>query len=259
MICPNCSATCHDDLRFCDFCGTDLTAQEENTPVIHVLDSSVSPMQEPITAPVVPATPVLPATPAPKTGRLWPPLVILSVMILAGSLIFFLIPGISSNQPANTNEYAYFSINNGELTFHAALYTGSGELVIPASINGQPVTSIADYGFSNADSLVSVILPETLLHIGDYAFSSCKNLRGIYVPISVRSIGVYAFADCDNLEAIYLSNELETIGHDALSSCDSLRYILFNGYYQEWLNLYNGYFISNVELHAIDGVYYTRP
>lgn len=253
MICPKCAAVCHEDLRFCDTCGTDLTTHEENIPVILVVEKPVPTVSAPVTVPE------LPKISASKTGRLWPPLLILSIMILVGSFVFFLLPGASQNQPSSTNQQAWFSVENGALTFHAEYYTGSGELVIPEAVNGQTITSIADYGFSNADAIDTVILPETLLHIGDYAFSSCKNLRGIYVPTTVRSIGAYAFADCDDLEAIYLSDELESIGHDALSSCDSLRYILFNGTYQEWLNLYNGYFVSNVELHAIDGVYYTRP
>lgn len=258
MFCPNCGTLCEEDLRFCDHCGADLTVSSpdetpvaEEIPVIQVIEK---PAPQPYISVSKPETK---EAPVPKKGRLWPPLVILAVMITVGSLLFFLIPlGASSS---GNSSMPWFTVENGTLSFHPEYYFGSRELTIPETVNGQKVTAIADYGFSGADSITTVILPDSLVRIGDYAFSGCTELRGVFIPSSVRSIGVYAFADCDSLEAIYLPGSLEALGHDALSSCNSLHYIIFDGTYDQWAALYNGYFISSVELHTIDGIYYTSP
>lgn len=255
MICSNCAAVCEEDLRYCDICGADLTrptAEEAGEiPVISVIETPYISQAKPEAIPV-------PTVPAPKKGRLWPPLVILAVMICLGTMLFFLLPSTPPDTDPQIAE-PWFSIKNGTVSFHPEYYSGSEELVIPETINGQTVTAIADYAFSGNDTITTVILPNTLTHIGDYAFSSCKGLRGIYVPGSVTGIGVYAFADCEQLEAVYIPGTVQSIGHGALDSCDSLRFILFDGTYSQWTSLYRGYFVSTVELHAIDGVYYTRP
>ena len=262
LNCPNCQAFCEDDLRFCDHCGADLSVCEEpyNIPVILVTEDAVP----------LPQSPVLPVASQPKTeppmqpaapkGRLWPPLVILAVMISIGTLLFFLIPlNAQSSVPNNSATESCFRLEDGVLYFQEEYYDGTQELIVPETINGMTVTAIGDYAFSGHDTITTVILPSTVTHIGDYAFSSCKSLRGIYIPDSVTTIGVYAFADCDDLEAVYFPDTIVALGHGSLDSCDSLHYILFDGTYNQWLSLYSGYFVSTVELHTIDGVYYTRP
>lgn len=266
MICPKCSAVCDEELRFCDACGADLISHEEDIPVILVVEHNHSASAEPEAPVIAPEYVPEPAAPAPdpapvsKKGRLWPPLLILALMICAGTLLFFLMPGTTPDPSGPADPSAsWFTVENGVLSFHAEHYTGSAELTIPETVDGQTVTAIADYAFSGQDAITTVILPETVTVIGDYAFSSCQSLRGIYIPTGVRSIGVYAFADCDSLEAIYLPGDLEELGHDSLDSCDGLRYILYNGTYAQWTRLYSGYFTSDVELHTIDGTYYAQP
>ena len=256
MICPNCSSVCDDDLRYCDTCGTDLsgclTEPEGNIPVILVVE------EIPPVKPVPAEQPAEPSAPKAPKGRLWPPLLVLAAMITIGTLLFFLLPGDAAPS-GDPGSMSCFTIEHGVLSFHPEFYTGSSELVIPETVNGHTVIAIADYAFSGQDTITTVILPNTVTRIGDYAFSSCHGLRGIYIPASVTEIGVYAFADCDSMEAIYFPGSLQTLGHGSLDSCDHLRYILFDGTYAQWMMLYQGYFLTTVELHTIDGVYYTRP
>lgn len=54
-------------------------------------------------------------------------------------------------------------------------------------------TSIRDYGFYRAKSLISIVIPESVTSIGDSAFYNCTKLTSVVIPNSVIFIGQYAF------------------------------------------------------------------
>ncbi|MBR3789616.1 MAG: leucine-rich repeat domain-containing protein, partial [Clostridia bacterium] len=78
----------------------------------------------------------------------------------------------------------------------------SGELKIPATYNGKPVTEIGFFVFSNCTSLASVTIPDSITTIGDFAFHLCTDLISITIPESVTAIGSCAFDDCAKLTSI---------------------------------------------------------
>ena len=76
-------------------------------------------------------------------------------------------------------------------------YTGSeAALLIPGTIEGKPVRTIASSAFQGNKSLQVIILPEGLTSIGDSAFSGCTSLRSVNIPETVTSIGRFAFIYC---------------------------------------------------------------
>jgi len=98
--------------------------------------------------------------------------------------------------------------------------------VIPAAINGYPVTSIGIQAFSPAffglTNLTSVIIGTNVTSIGKFAFNSCMNLTNVTIPVSVTTIDASAFAGCQNLLNITIPNNLGVIGAQAFFSCQSL-------------------------------------
>ena len=77
-------------------------------------------------------------------------------------------------------------------------YTGQDssyvDVVLPQSIAGIPVTSIASSAFdSNCSYWQSVTIPEGYVRIEDNAFSDCRNLTTISLPATLTSIGWGAF------------------------------------------------------------------
>jgi hypothetical protein len=88
----------------------------------------------------------------------------------------------------------------------------NGEVVIPSTINGLTVTSIATYAFKSEYyiSMASVTIPDSVTSIGSYAFNSCYNLTSVNIGSGVTSIsgpvgspvGETVFAGCPILTNI---------------------------------------------------------
>lgn len=91
----------------------------------------------------------------------------------------------------------------GELTG----YSGDpNDIVIPETVNGITVKSIADELFRVTDyteyGFRTVQLPDTLERIGDQAFAGNVLLESIVIPASVTEIGESAFNSCSELSSI---------------------------------------------------------
>jgi hypothetical protein len=111
-------------------------------------------------------------------------------------------------------QFTYIT-NNGAITITG--YTGSGgNVTIPATINGLPVTSIGDEAFSGSP-LISVTIPDSVTSIGDGAFYNCESLTSVTIPDSVTSIGYSAFYLCYNLANVAMGNGVTSIGDSAFA------------------------------------------
>lgn len=120
-----------------------------------------------------------------------------------------------------TYNFDYVTVDDGiEITgFYNSLQT---TLVVPSSINGVSVTSIAPSAFLNQTNLISVELPSTMKTIGTSAFSGCTKLETITFGNSLISIGASAFNGCTSLKTISLPNTLTYLGASAFNGCKAL-------------------------------------
>ena len=80
--------------------------------------------------------------------------------------------------------------------------SASGELVIPPTYEGKPVTSIGNNAFKHCSSLTSVEISDSVRTIGGFAFSDCSSLMSVTIPDSVKRIGLHAFYGCGSLMSI---------------------------------------------------------
>lgn len=116
-----------------------------------------------------------------------------------------------------------------------------GNIVIPSSYQGVPVTAIANIGFSGDTSISSkiksIIIPDTIKKIGSSAFANCDNLTSVTIPDNVTSIGNYAFASCKGLTSVTIGNRVTSIGEDAFAWCDGLTSIYYTGNVASWCEI----------------------
>ena len=93
--------------------------------------------------------------------------------------------------PPSTNQFTYIT-NNGTITITG--FTGpGGDVTIPDTINGLPVTSIGTNAFYGCYSLISITIGTNVTSIKDGAFSECINLLGLYFQGNAPSLGSYVF------------------------------------------------------------------
>ena len=108
-------------------------------------------------------------------------------------------------------------------------YTGpGGEVTIPGTIDGLPVTYIGASAFSHCTNLTSVTLPDGISKIGDLAFFACTNLTSVTLPDGISRILGWAFLECTSLTSVTIPNSVDLIGESAFVGCTSLTAITVN-------------------------------
>ncbi|MDR1179554.1 MAG: leucine-rich repeat domain-containing protein [Spirochaetales bacterium] len=112
------------------------------------------------------------------------------------------------------------------------------KVIIPAAIQGMPVTEIGEQAFAGggvrsytrpifrtAVEITSVVIPDGVTIIRNTAFGSQQKLNSITIPNTVTSIGARAFRDCVALLAITIPNSVTNIGASAFEDCTKLESI----------------------------------
>ncbi|KAB2653639.1 MAG: leucine-rich repeat domain-containing protein, partial [Verrucomicrobia bacterium] len=105
------------------------------------------------------------------------------------------------------------SINGNAITITGRNPKPTGDLIIPSTINGLPVTSIGDSAFYGSYELTSITIPNSITSIGEAAFYGCSGLTSITIPSGVTFIGSEAFMWCDGLTGVYFLGNAPAKGY----------------------------------------------
>ena len=65
--------------------------------------------------------------------------------------------------------------------------SATGKLVIPAEIDGIPVTAIGFKACNGCMKLTSIIIPDSVISIGDYAFNECTGLTATLTSKAIKA------------------------------------------------------------------------
>lgn len=217
MTCSNCGAVFDDSSRFCGVCGSPLTA--------------------------------------PKKGSHLVPILILLVLTIVGTCIFFATGSTSATPAPQISHDSVFTVTHGNL-YSDSTFEGVAELTVPDTVGGLNVTGIGRYCFSECDDLTVIHLPDSVTTIGEFAFAGCDSLRAMELPNSVKEIGADAFWNCPSLEAIRLPDSVKSIGPGVFDGCDSLAFIFYDGTIAEWHDVFRQELSPETTVCCTDGTFH---
>ena len=177
-----------------------------------------------------------------------------SITILGLALTCIPPTTFADTETINGITWTYTDYSNGEVSIGgggSSSATGvptstSGQLTIPSTLGGKPVTSIGASAFYGCSGLTSVTIPDSVTSIGQDAFRYCSGLTSVTIPDNVTSIGINAFFECSGLTSvtipqyvcsrraseifptcrkirdIVISDSVTSIGSSAFSDCSGL-------------------------------------
>lgn len=125
-----------------------------------------------------------------------------------------------------------------------ALY---GEITLPSSVDGVPVTRIGKRCFYGNTQITAVNIPSSVEWIEKEAFQFCTGLKTVKAEKGLQQIGVHAFAGCTSLTNVSLPNTLKKISSLAFANCTSLEQFVIPEH------RYKGDTEITVEQYAFDG------
>lgn len=115
-----------------------------------------------------------------------------------------------------------YEIADGQVTITSCDMLASGVLVVPAEIEGYPVTTIGEKAFYNCRQLTKIVIPDSVTSIGVSAFYYCMGLTDIVISKNITSIPETAFQSCTSLKSVQIPDNITTIGKKAFRNCTSL-------------------------------------
>ena len=137
-----------------------------------------------------------------------------------------------------------WTTTGGQVTITDCDEAATGGLVIPDTIEGNPVTSIGRAAFGACESLTSITIPDSVTSIGYEAFFRCTSLTSITIPDGVTSIGRAAFERCSSLTSITIPDGVTSVGDKAFGGCTALTTIEVG--------------VGNVNYTEVNGVLFNR-
>ncbi|MDA7890200.1 leucine-rich repeat protein, partial [Akkermansiaceae bacterium] len=130
---------------------------------------------------------------------------------------------INGGSPAQL-KYAKL-VNDGVVFLLGCDPSVTGDLILPDTIDGLPLTKLGPNAFKDSTSLKSVVVPETVTEFGAGAFYGCSQLVSVNIPEAVTKLGERTFYNCQRLSSIMIPDGIDTIESQTFYNCSALREI----------------------------------
>jgi len=124
--------------------------------------------------------------------------------------------------PAVVQAQWNYTTNDDDAITITGYYGSGGDVTIPGTIDGLPVTSVGDEAFWACASLISVTIPDSVTSLGNSAFYACTSLTNVTIGNSVASFGEQTFGFCTGLSSVTIPDSLTNIGYLAFYGCGGL-------------------------------------
>ncbi len=126
----------------------------------------------------------------------------------------------NSVTPNAVTDFIYRTEEDGVII---AGYVGTNPVMfIPDSIDGKPVTGIAEYAFKDSAVITHAYLPDDVKYPDRGIFDNCTSLQQVRLPANLKMLDAYSFYGCSALRKVEMNDGLETIGEGAFMDCTAL-------------------------------------
>lgn len=184
----------------------------------------------------------------------------ISIVLSATMLIAVLCVAPITAFAESTDDGLTYTVANEEVTITG--YTGAGgEVNIPDTIDGKPVTALADFVFCAAAAnyspaaanITSITIPDSVKTIGKETFNGCAaleavtfpkdvsipasnnmfkgcaKLKTVTLPAGVANVDTSCFYGCKELESVIFAENsiIKTVGMMAFFNCSALKNLEF--------------------------------
>lgn len=143
-------------------------------------------------------------------------------LLMSVWMVFSLFAGMEISSFAADEDLLTYRIDGDSVTITGCDQSFSGELVIPDTIEGYPVTQIENEAFFNCYDLTDITIPSTMIYIGDGAFRDCSNLTNVVLQNGLITISSNVFNGCSSLTKIDMPESMRYIGDYAFANCPNL-------------------------------------
>lgn len=126
---------------------------------------------------------------------------------------------------ADGTRYIYYYNTETQSVSLGYVSSQSGDVSVPSSIDGVPVTYVDGYS-GGKSSLVNLVIPDSVTKLG--MFESYVNLKSVKLSGSLSRIEYATFKNCTSLESVEIPSSVIKIERSAFNGCESLSEVTLN-------------------------------
>lgn len=112
---------------------------------------------------------------------------------------------------ANSDPLVY-KVEGDSVTVVGCNKSVSGEVTIPETHMGKPVTAIGERAFIRCNALTGVVIPDSVITVGRGAFQQCAGLRDVTIGKRVTQMGGWVFSGCSSLTSVTIPDNVSASG-----------------------------------------------
>lgn len=201
------------------------------------------------------------------------------------TVVLMLIFTFAASAADNTHKSVVFTytVTDGEVTITDCDTSAEGHIVIPETLDGYPVTEIAERAFSDCFKITDITIPTSIKRIGEGAFAGYyesvyvdsidfwfdisfasgdsnplneaenfyvggKLLTDLVIPEGVTVLKDYAFYSYNSLISVTFPKSLQLLGSYGFFNCDNLERIYVDSV-EQWIALFENGWASEKNMY----------
>lgn len=116
-----------------------------------------------------------------------------------------------------------YTSDGSSITITSCNTSVSGDVSIPDTIEGLPVTWLGEKAFIGCSQITKLTIPEGVIVIDVKCFFNCWNIQEFVLPSTLKAFGYQAFRTCRSMESITFPSQIKTIPDFLFLGCTSLK------------------------------------